>query len=114
VPVIATVRPPRSLRELESLAQEMPGVRVPEGLLSRFSETEDQADQRRLGIEIARGIAERVRPMVEGIVISGLELSSEEGLEIAGEWIGSDVPESRPFPGRPGIKGGAEGQRYQG
>jgi homocysteine S-methyltransferase len=114
VPVVATVRPPRSAREAESLAQEMPGVKVPEAMLTRFAALNDPDDQRKLGIELARTIAERVRPLVEGVLVSGIELRPEEALEIAGEWIGSEVPNARSFPGRPGIKGGAEGRRYMG
>jgi homocysteine S-methyltransferase len=114
VPVIATLRPPRNLREAESLAQEMPGVEVPDSVLARFAETSGREDQRKLGIEIVRALAERVRPLVEGILISGVELQPAEVIEIAGDWIGSDVPQTRAFPGRPGIKGGAEGQRYSG
>jgi len=114
VPVIVCVRPPLSLREAESLAQEVPGVRVPEPVLQRLARSEDVEVQREEGLAIAREVIEAIRPLVEGILVSGPDLSSDEILSLAGALMGTEVVTRRTFPGRPGIKGGAEGRRYTG
>ena len=52
------------------MANEVPGVRVPEALLERMRHVERPDASRAEGIEIARRIAEELRGAVQGIQVS--------------------------------------------
>jgi methionine synthase / methylenetetrahydrofolate reductase(NADPH) len=70
LPIIAGVFPFESGRNAEFMANEVPGVRVPESLIERMRRAERPDAARAEGIEIARGIAGELRGAVQGIQVS--------------------------------------------
>lgn len=111
IPVIVSIWPVESLREAEFLAGEVPGVNVPLALLERLAAAGSPEDERRIGLDAAREVLEDVRPLVEGVMLSG-RLATTEGLDLLSDLVGTRVATRRSFPGRPGIRGGAEAQRF--
>ena len=71
IPLIATVRPFDSLRHAEYLANEVPNVHVPAGLLDRMRAAGSAERESAEGVEIAREIARDVRDAVQGLQIGG-------------------------------------------
>jgi homocysteine S-methyltransferase len=69
VPVLAGLWPLRSLNETEFLANEVPGVVVPESVVQRMERAQDQGRDAaaREGVCIAREVLEAVHPRVQGI-----------------------------------------------
>jgi methionine synthase / methylenetetrahydrofolate reductase (NADH) len=70
LPVIAGVFPFESVRNAEFLANEVPGVRVPENLLDRMRRADGPDAAAAEGIVIARDIASSLRPSVQGIQVA--------------------------------------------
>ena len=70
LPVVAGVFPFESARNAEFMANEVPGIRVPEALLDRMRRTEGQDAGAREGVAIAREIAAELRGSVQGLQIS--------------------------------------------
>jgi len=70
IPVVAGVWPLVSLRNAEFLANEVPGVEVPDAILERMSHAKTKEDGRKLGIEIAREICEKISDRVAGYQVS--------------------------------------------
>jgi homocysteine S-methyltransferase len=70
IPVIAGVWPLVSFRNAEFLANEVPGVEVPDSILDRMSKAVTKEDGCRLGIEIAREIREAISDRVAGFQVS--------------------------------------------
>ena len=70
IPLLAGVMPLESLRHAEYMANEVPGVRVPEQILERMRKAEIGERAADEGISIAREIVAAIRPMVQGIQIS--------------------------------------------
>jgi homocysteine S-methyltransferase len=70
LPVIAGVLPFESARNAEFLANEVPGVRVPDALLERMRRADGPDTAAAEGIAIARGIAAELRSAVQGMQIS--------------------------------------------
>jgi methionine synthase I (cobalamin-dependent)/5,10-methylenetetrahydrofolate reductase len=70
IPVIAGVFPFESVRNAEFMANEVPGVRVPERLLERMRRTDGTEAGGREGIAIAREIASQLRGAVQGIQVA--------------------------------------------
>jgi homocysteine S-methyltransferase len=72
VPVLAGVWPLGSLRNAEFLANEVPGVVVPNAVIERMRRAEERGAQeaRAEGIRIAREVAQAVRPYVQGIHVA--------------------------------------------
>lgn len=70
VPVIAGVWPMASLRNALFMKNEVPGVIVPDWIIQRMSEANDQPGQLAIGIDIARKTLEQLRPMVAGVQVS--------------------------------------------
>ena len=70
IPILAGITPLESLRHAEFMANEVPGVRVPEAIVSRMRRAETDGRAAAEGIAIAREIAGGVRPLVQGIQIS--------------------------------------------
>jgi homocysteine S-methyltransferase len=112
VPIMLNVVPLSSLREAEHLAGEVPGVNVPPEVLDRFSADDDPEDARRKGTELARELLEEMHHLVEGVLVSGPHALGARAMEILDGFVGRQVVERREFPGRLGIKGGAEAMRY--
>ena len=70
IPVVAGVWPLVSFRNAEFLANEVPGVEVPDSILERMSHAKTKEDGRKLGIEIAREICDRIADRVAGYQVS--------------------------------------------
>ncbi len=70
LPVIAGVFPFESARNAEFMANEVPGVRVPEALLDRMRQAGEPDAAAGEGIAIAREIAHELRGSVQGVQVS--------------------------------------------
>jgi homocysteine S-methyltransferase len=79
IPIIAAVLPFESLLNAEFLANEVPGIRVPEELVARLRRRESDEAQGAEGIAIAREIAAGIRDDVQGFAIS----TPADGVEAA-------------------------------
>ena len=70
VPVIAGIWPMASLRNALFMKNEVPGVIVPDWIIEKMSQSDDQAGQLAIGIEIARQTLADIRPRVAGVQVS--------------------------------------------
>ena len=70
LPVVAGIFPFDSVRNAEFMANEVPGVRVPESLMDRLRRADGHDAAAAEGIVIAREIAQRLRGIVQGIQVS--------------------------------------------
>ena len=70
IPIIAGIMPLESVRHAEFMANEVPGVRVPDAVLARMRQAEAGGRATDEGLAIAREIAAEVRPLVQGVQIS--------------------------------------------
>jgi len=70
IPVLAGIMPLESLRHTERMANEVPGVRIPEAVIERMRRAESDGRAAEEGLAIAREIAAEIRPLVRGIQIS--------------------------------------------
>ena len=70
IPIIAGIMPLESVRHAEFMANEVPGVRVPDAVLARMRQAEAAGRAADEGLAIAREIAAEVRPLVQGVQIS--------------------------------------------
>ena len=72
VPVIAGIWPLSSLRNAEFLANEVPGVVVPAGIIERMRKAQEHgsAAARAEGVAIASEMVERVKDLVQGVQVS--------------------------------------------
>ncbi|MEK6769159.1 MAG: bifunctional homocysteine S-methyltransferase/methylenetetrahydrofolate reductase [Gemmatimonadota bacterium] len=72
IPIVAGIWPLVSLRNAEFLANEVPGVSVPDSVLDRMRTAQDQGKEASLaeGVSIAREMLARVRHMVQGAQVS--------------------------------------------
>src|SRR6201988_1377530 len=71
-PIVAGIWPLISLRNAEFLANEVPGVNVPEEVLQRMRKAQDKGKEAALaeGVGIARDMFTRVKQMVQGVQVS--------------------------------------------
>jgi homocysteine S-methyltransferase len=67
IPIIAGLWPFDSALNAEFMANEVPGVQVPEALLRRMARAEDRDGAAEEGVAIARELAAAVRPRVQGL-----------------------------------------------
>ncbi|MEO6864011.1 MAG: bifunctional homocysteine S-methyltransferase/methylenetetrahydrofolate reductase [Gemmatimonadaceae bacterium] len=83
-PVIAGIWPLVSVRNAEFLANEVPGVTVPEEIISRMRRANAVSKEHAVqeGISIAREMLERVRPVVAGVQVSAPFGKAELALEV--------------------------------
>jgi homocysteine S-methyltransferase len=70
IPIIAGIMPLESVRHAEFMANEVPGVRIPEAILERMRAADADGRAADEGLAIAREIAAGVRPFVQGVQIS--------------------------------------------
>ena len=70
IPILGSVMPLDSVRQAEYMANEVPGVRVPEAILERIRSAESSGRAAAEGLVIAREIAAEIRPLVQGVQIS--------------------------------------------
>ncbi|MGE5762168.1 MAG: methylenetetrahydrofolate reductase, partial [Gemmatimonadota bacterium] len=86
IPIVAGIWPLVSLRNAEFLANEVPGVSVPEAVLARMRAAQERGKDAALaeGVAIAREMLERVRGMVQGVQVSAPFGKVEVALEVLG------------------------------
>jgi 5,10-methylenetetrahydrofolate reductase len=82
IPVLASVVPLESLRHAEFMANEVPGVRVPDAVVERMARAEADGRAAAEGLAIAREIAAEIRPLVQGIQITTAAGSVETALGV--------------------------------
>ncbi|HVX40933.1 MAG TPA: bifunctional homocysteine S-methyltransferase/methylenetetrahydrofolate reductase [Gemmatimonadaceae bacterium] len=72
IPVIAGIWPLVSARNAEFLANEVPGVSVPEPIIARMRRANEKSKEHAIaeGIAIAREMLEHIRPLVQGVQVS--------------------------------------------
>ncbi len=70
IPVVAGIWPLVSLRNAEFLKNEVPGVEIPNKIIKRMSHAKTKEDGRKIGIEIAREIREKIEDRVAGFQVS--------------------------------------------
>ena len=70
LPILAGVLPFESARNAEFMANEVPGVRVPDALIERMRRADGAVAAAREGITIARSIALELRDVVQGVQVS--------------------------------------------
>src|SRR5204862_7683477 len=83
-PIVAGVWPLISLRNAEFLANEVPGVSVPEEVLARMRKAQDKAKEAALaeGVTLARELFTRVKQMVQGVEVSAPFGRAEVALQV--------------------------------
>jgi homocysteine S-methyltransferase len=84
IPVIAGLWPLTSLRNAEFLANEVPGVRVPESVLERMRRAEARGApaEHAEGLRIAHDVLNGLRGLVQGIQVSAPSGRPEVALEV--------------------------------
>ena len=70
IPILAGITPLGSLRHAEFMANEVPGVSVPDAVLERMRVADAAGRAADEGIAIAREVVAGIRPMVQGIQIT--------------------------------------------
>jgi homocysteine S-methyltransferase len=70
IPILAGITPLGSLRHAEFMANEVPGVSVPDAVLERMRAADVAGRAADEGIAIAREVVAGIRPMVQGIQIT--------------------------------------------
>jgi homocysteine S-methyltransferase len=70
IPILAGLAPFESVRHAEFMANEVPGVYVPDALLDRMRAAETEGRAVAEGLAIAHEIASQLRGMVQGLQIS--------------------------------------------
>ncbi|HEU4787667.1 MAG TPA: bifunctional homocysteine S-methyltransferase/methylenetetrahydrofolate reductase [Gemmatimonadaceae bacterium] len=72
IPIVAGIWPLVSVRNAEFLANEVPGVSVPDTIIARMRRANEKSKEHAIaeGIAIAREMLDRVRPIVQGVQVS--------------------------------------------
>ena len=70
IPILAGIWPVQSLRNAEFLANEVPGVSVPDAVLERMARARERDEERLEGERIAIEVLERVKDRVQGIQVA--------------------------------------------
>jgi homocysteine S-methyltransferase len=86
IPIVAGIWPLVSVRNAEFLANEVPGVEVPDAIIERMRKANDKSKEHAVaeGVAIAREMLERVRPLVQGVQVSAPFGKVELALEVFG------------------------------
>jgi homocysteine S-methyltransferase len=82
IPIIAGLWPFESIRNAEFLANEVPGVRVPEALIERMRRAGEGEAGIAEGVAIAREVACRLRGVVQGFQVSAPSGNIEAALSV--------------------------------
>ncbi len=92
IPIVAGIWPLVSVRNAEFLANEVPGVSVPEGVITRMRKAGERSKEHAVaeGIAIAREMLERVRASVQGVQVSAPFGKVELALEVFGDTVAPD------------------------
>jgi homocysteine S-methyltransferase len=70
IPIIAGIWPLVSYKNAEFMANEVPGVVVPDSILQRMAPAQNKEQGRRIGIEIAREMVDNISSQVQGFAVS--------------------------------------------
>ena len=104
VPFVASLRPLTSLREAEFLHNEVPGVHIPEEIMSRMAEAEQDGEEaaRAEGVNIALEVFESIRDSIAGAHVHVPDGNLDGALEILSGVIAltavGPAPRTRPSP----------------
>jgi methionine synthase I (cobalamin-dependent)/5,10-methylenetetrahydrofolate reductase len=100
VPIVAGIWPLVSVRNAEFLANEVPGVSVPDAVITRMRKASDRSKEHAIaeGIAIAREMLERVQGAVQGVQVSAPFGKVELALEVFGDAIAPDTVPRTPLP----------------
>ena len=84
VPLVASLRPLTSLREAEFLHNEVPGIHIPEEIMTRMAEAEQDGEEaaRAEGVNIALEVFESIRDSIAGAHVHVPDGNLDEALEI--------------------------------
>jgi methionine synthase / methylenetetrahydrofolate reductase (NADH) len=87
IPVIAGIWPLVSARNAEFLANEVPGVTVPDTVLRRMRAANERSKEHALaeGIAISREVLTAVRPFVQGVQVSAPFGRADLALQVLGQ-----------------------------
>ena len=100
VPIVAGIWPLVSVRNAEFLANEVPGVSVPDAIIARMRRASERSKEHAIaeGIAIAREMLDRVRDSVQGVQVSAPFGKVELALEVFGDTLRDNAPTSDFFP----------------
>jgi homocysteine S-methyltransferase len=82
IPVLAGIMPLESARHAEFMANEVPGVRIPDAVVERMRRADADGRARDEGLTIAREIATQIRQLVQGVQISTAPKAVEMALGV--------------------------------
>ncbi|MCL2102697.1 MAG: methylenetetrahydrofolate reductase, partial [Syntrophorhabdaceae bacterium] len=82
IPVIAGIFPLISYKNAEFMNNEVPGVIVPKAILERMAKCQTREDGRKAGVDISRGIIDKIRERVNGFQVSAPLGHVETALEV--------------------------------
>jgi methionine synthase I (cobalamin-dependent)/5,10-methylenetetrahydrofolate reductase len=114
IPILAGIWPLVSLRNAEFLANEVPGIQVPESTMTRMRGASERGKEAAVqeGVTIAREIRDALAEEVQGIQVSAPFGRVELALQVIRDLPGHDpmdMPMMRPQPARRGPTGEREG-----
>jgi methionine synthase / methylenetetrahydrofolate reductase(NADPH) len=91
IPIVAGIWPLVSVRNAEFLANEVPGVSVPDTIIQRMRRANERSKDHAVaeGIAIAREMLDRVRPAVQGVQVSAPFGKVELALDVFAESLGA-------------------------
>jgi len=82
IPILAGIMPLESLRHAEFMANEVPGVHVPDAIVERMRKAEGEGRAQAEGVLIAREVAAGIRPLVQGLQISTAAGAVDAALQV--------------------------------
>jgi homocysteine S-methyltransferase len=82
IPIIVGIWPFESALNAEFMANEVPGIRVPDALMERMRRADGQTAAAAEGIQIAREISGGLRTMVQGVQVSTQSGNIEAALAV--------------------------------
>src|SRR4029453_13126492 len=96
----AGIWPLVSVRNAEFLANEVPGVSVPDAVIERMRKASEKSKEHAIaeGIAMAREMLERVREGVQGVQVSAPFGKVELALEVFAETLATTPSESAASP----------------
>ncbi|HEV7990902.1 MAG TPA: bifunctional homocysteine S-methyltransferase/methylenetetrahydrofolate reductase [Gemmatimonadaceae bacterium] len=92
-PIVAGIWPLVSVRNAEFLANEVPGVSVPQHVIDRMRKASERSKEHAIaeGLTIAREMLDRVRDGVQGVQVSAPFGKVELALEVFGDSLHTDA-----------------------
>ena len=85
IPIIAGIWPFTSYKNAEFMANEVPGIVVPEKILERMSAAKTKEQGTKLGIDIASEMVQQLEPLVQGFAISAPFGNVQTALKVLGK-----------------------------